>query len=128
MNSHPSRSVIGKMNMKVLHSAIVWSAILLLAGCNSESSVKTDSNRKIRIDMTKKQVVQKLGQPTAKQYYVKSEKPVWGVIEGWVADLQDGDKIEIWDYTENKGTVSVYFLNDSDKVWHTSFVKKGVVF
>jgi len=78
--------------------------------------------------MTKEQVVSKLGQPPAKQQFVKTGQPVWGVIEGWLSDLQNGDKVEIWNYTRSKGTFSVYFLNDSDKVWHTSFVGKNIRF
>lgn len=78
--------------------------------------------------MTRAQVIEKLGQPTAKQQFVKTDQPVWGVIEGWLDELQDGDKIGIWDYSEDNGTFSVYFLNDSDKVWHTSFVGKDVRF
>ena len=102
--------------------------ILLLGGCNTESSVKTDASTRIRIGMTKEQVVEKLGQPTAKQHFVKSDQPVWGVIESWLADLENGDKVEIWDYKRSKGTFSVYFLDSSNEVWHTSFVGKNVRF
>ena len=114
--------------MKVTHSITSLSCIVLLAGCNGESSVKTDSCARIRIGMTKEQVVSELGQPPAKQQFVKTGQPVWGVIEGWLSDLQNGDKIEIWNYTRSKGTFSVYFLNNSDKVWHTSFVGKSIRF
>lgn len=102
--------------------------VLALAGCNDESSVTTDSHRRIKIGMHKEQVIEELGQPASKQEFVKSDNPVWGVIEDWWTDLSNGDKIEIWSYTRSKGTDSVYFLNGSEKVWHTSFVKKGVVF
>ena len=108
--------------------ALLASCTLFLVGCNAASDIRTDSNRKIKIGMTSEEVVEKLGQPRAKQTFVRSAEPVWGVIETWWSDLRHGDKVEIWNYTNSKGTVSVYFLNGSDKVWHTSFVKKGVVF
>jgi hypothetical protein len=62
------------------------------------------------------------------QQMIKEKKAIFGVIETWWDQLKDGDKIEIWNYTQKKGTFSVYFLNDSGKVWHTSFVGKNVRF
>jgi hypothetical protein len=126
----PSRTEFGHEIMKTRHSIVVLSCTLLLAGCKgeSESLVRTDSDSEIRIGMTREQVVKESGQPTAKQEYVKSDEPVWGVIEGWISDLENGDKIEIWDYRRSKGTFSVYFLNDSEEVWHTSFAGKDVRF
>ena len=114
--------------MAIRHSIMLFPCVLLLTGCNTESSVKTDSGSGISIGMTRGQVVKKLGQPTTKQVFVKSDQPVWGVIESWLSDLENGDKVEIWNYMRSKGTFAVYFLAGSDEVWHTSFVGKNVRF
>ena len=98
------------------------------AGCTTEKDVQVDASSKIPVGITKDQVAKRLGAPSAKQDWTKKAEPIFGVIETWWDQLKDGDRIEIWDYVQDKGTFSVYFLNGGEKVWHTSFVRKGVVF
>ena len=108
--------------------------LALLAGaCASqadfgETDIKVDASWSVPVGMGKGQVAEKLGPPTAKQQGIKEKAAIFGVIEEWWGQLKDGDRVEIWDYAQQKGTFSVYFLNEGEKVWHTSFVGKKVVF
>ena len=64
----------------------------------------------------------------ATKTWVKAEHPIFGVLEGLWADLPQGATVEVWDFPQRSGTLSIYWLQGSNAVWHTSFVKKGVVF
>lgn len=106
---------------------------MVLLGCERDDSsgqpaITTDADPTIKLGIAREQVIKKLGHPARKQDFVKNDQPIWGVIEEWWEHLQNGDEVEIWDYTRKDGTFSVYFLNSSDAVWHTAFVRNGVVF
>ncbi len=90
--------------------------------------VAIDSDEQVTTGMTRAQVNRVLGQSTNTQSMVKTDSAIWGVIETWWDQLATGDRVEIWQYPTPKGTLEIYFLNDSNAVWHTAHVPKGIVF
>ena len=115
-----------------LFTVLVAFTTLSLSGCKdhsiSEDGVKIDTHPTIRVGMSRDQVVAMLGKPTSSQTWVKSELPVFGPLGGLWRDLANGEKVEIWDFPDSRGDVSIYFWGPSNAVWHTVFIRKGIVF
>jgi hypothetical protein len=112
--------------------ALLGVAVLVCASCTNDRAaddgVQIDKHAIVHVGMPRDQVVAALGRPARTHTWVKSEQPIFGVLESLWAELPAGAKVEIWEFPQSKGTVSIYFHGNSNAVWHTSFVKKGVVF
>jgi hypothetical protein len=121
-------------NMKpyFLLGVLLGVAVLVCAGCKNDRAavdgVQIDKHAVVHVGMPRDQVLAALGPPARTQTWVKSEQPIFGVLESLWAELPQGAKVEIWEFPQSKGTISIYFHGASNSVWHTSFVKKGVVF
>lgn len=106
--------------------------MLACAGCQRHSSaaenIQIDKHAKVAVGMSRDQVRSALGAPAHTQTWVKTGRPIFGALEGLWAGLPEGARVEIWDFPQAGGTASIYFLEGSNAVWHTSFVKSGVVF
>jgi hypothetical protein len=115
--------------------------ILVLAGCGKApppatppvagpqpQDIVVDNDARIKVGMPRETARELLGEPLHTQVFVKQGGGIFGVIENWWDDLAAGDKVEIWSYPDDQGRFSVYFLNDGDTVWHTSWVSNGIVF
>jgi hypothetical protein len=97
-------------------------------GTSGQDLVQVDRHAVVNVGMSRGQVLAALGSPTTTNTWVKPKGPIFGALEGLWADLPEGVEVDVWDYLQSKGTVSVYFMGGSNTVWHTSFVSKGVAF
>jgi hypothetical protein len=110
---------------------VVAIAVVLTVGCGElsrkfspEGRVYVDNDRRVKTGMTRELVVAKLGAASSTNW-LDNDKPYFG---HHFEDAPPGAKIEIWNYPDKHGTREVWFLNNSNAVWHTSFCGKNVVF
>ena len=120
--------------MAVELTGIVAVAALLATGCGElsrklspENEVSVDNDRRVKIGMTRAQVVAHLGAASKTNWFV-SGQPYFGTHFADEASQPKGAKIEIWNYPDQHGTHEIWFLKNSNAVWHTSFCGKNVVF
>jgi len=104
---------------------------VLMVGCGEisqkfspENDVSVDHDRRVKIGMTREQVVATLGAASRTNWF-DSDKPYFGPH---FEDMPQGVKIEVWDYPDKHGTREIWFLKNSNAVWHTAFCGKNVRF
>jgi len=98
------------------------------ASVRDENRVVLDSDPIAKVGISRSLILKTLGEPSKKSELEKKSVAIYGPMEGWWDKLPDGSKIEIWDYTESKGILQIYYLNNGDSVWHTAFVGNQVDF
>ncbi|MEI7729751.1 MAG: hypothetical protein WCO56_09260 [Verrucomicrobiota bacterium] len=112
----------------------LFATLLFVAGCGKisqqfspENNVSVDNDRRVKIGMTREQVVAKLDAASRTNWFDSGE-PYFGTHFADEDRLPKGVKIEIWNYPDKHGTREIWFLKNSNTVWHTSFCGKNVRF
>jgi len=108
---------------------MMWVACfgLLVTSCTEVRSASHKADR-VRLGATKENVIYALGSPSQTNSMTKTSEVVFGPVEAFWHVLHTGDVVEVWSYVEPEGTSQIYYIQGSNTVHYTYFIRKGVVF
>lgn len=83
---------------------------------------------KIKVDMTKAQIVDVLGTPDKSERLVKRNEHIWGEAEDFWYDIPMGAAYDYWIYEFDAGAAGLWFLSNSDTLDYLTYTPEGVVY
>ena len=109
---------------RIVPSILVLSVLTVtIASC-----VSLPSAVDFEIGVSKSELLAEYGSPSTIRHIVKERGAVFGPIETFWSGLSDGDRVEIWSYGVEGGSVELYFLNETNRVDGTGFAAEGAVY
>lgn len=80
------------------------------------------------VGQSRQQVRLLLGDPVEIRRFSKVDQAIWGEEENFWPQIPSGTEVEAWRYSNDRGTLTLYFLPEADAVAFKAFAPKGVVY
>ena len=111
------------MNRAVLSILILSTLAPIMSACVSPPAAVD-----FEVGVSKSVVLADFGKPETIRHMVKERGAIFGPIETFWSGLSDGDRVEIWSYDVEGGSVELYFVNEANTVEGTGFAAEGAVY
>ncbi len=90
--------------------------IILIFALSILSCTKQNPYDKITVGMSKSEIIQFIGNTSAKRYITKTNNQIQGPEKEFWYELAYGTKLEVWTYKSENGSLNLYFIDGESEL------------
>lgn len=116
--------------MENISRFIIFAFFICLSACSEEINIDNDIMQLPQVDigLTKSQIIGLHGQASEISNEIKSSEIIWGPEESFWHKIPQDAKLEIWRYKDNRATLNLYFVNDSEIVEYKAVHHQDIIY